>query len=146
MSKGILLIVDDDTAVREIMSDILAYDGYAVQTARNGLEGLCKLRRGDPLPDVIVLDITMPVMDGVAFRRAPLRDPLLSRIPVVVASTVVPVHALVGTRRLQKASGISELLVAIAEELGALGHCGLHSRQPEVTGTVTGVRPHGGRR
>ena len=62
----------------------------------------------------------MPVMDGVAFRRAPLRDPLLSRIPVVVASTVVPVHALVGTRQLQKPFGISELLSAIAEELGAL--------------------------
>ena len=122
MSKGIVLIVDDDTSVREIMSDILAYDGYEVQTARNGLEGLCKLRRGDPLPDVIVLDITMPVMDGVAFRRAQLRDPVLSRIPVVVASAVVPVNALAGTRQLQKPFGISELLVAISEELGALGH------------------------
>jgi two-component system response regulator MprA len=117
MSKGIVLIVDDDAAVREIMFEILTYEGYEVQTARNGLEGLCRLRRGGPLPDVIVLDVTMPVMDGVTFRRTQLRDPTLSRIPVVVASAVAPVHALLGTRQLQKPFGLSELLVAIAEEL-----------------------------
>jgi CheY-like chemotaxis protein len=118
MSKGIVLIVDDDAGVREIMSEILTWEGYEVQTARNGLEGLCRLRHGGPLPDLIVLDITMPVMDGVAFRRTQLRDPVLSRIPVLVASAVVPVHALAGTRQLQKPFGISELLAAIAEELG----------------------------
>jgi CheY-like chemotaxis protein len=118
MSRGIVLIVDDDAAVQEIMFEILTCEGYEVQTARNGLEGLCRLRRGGPLPDVILLDITMPVMDGITFRRTQLRDPALSRIPVVVASAVVPVHTLVGTRQLQKPFGISELLVAIADELG----------------------------
>ena len=133
MSKGSILIVDDDAGVRDIMSDVLAYEGYEVQTAWNGLEGLCKLRRGYSLQDLIVLDVTMPVMDGVAFRRTQLRDPVLSRIPVVVASAVVPVHALAGTRQLQKPFGIGELLVAIAEELGELEAPGPRARRREAT-------------
>jgi CheY-like chemotaxis protein len=95
MSKGIVLIIDDDAGRAGVMTEILTCEGYEAQTARSGLEGLRRLRHGGPVPDVIVLDITMPVMDGVAFRRAQLRDPVLSRIPVLLASAVVPVHVTV---------------------------------------------------
>src|ERR671939_112649 len=94
MARRNVLVVEDEAAIREIVCEILSWAGYDVRTARNGREALDLLRHAGQRPDVIVLDITMPVTDGVTFRRTQLRDPELSRIPVIAASAVVPVHAL----------------------------------------------------
>ena len=117
MARRNVLVVEDEAAIREIVCEILSWAGYDVRTARNGREALDLLRHAGQRPDVIVLDITMPVTDGVTFRRTPLRDPELSRIPVIVASAVVPVHALPETRQLQKPFRLAELLAAIQEAL-----------------------------
>jgi CheY-like chemotaxis protein len=60
-----------------------------VEVAENGVVALERLE-GEPLPDVIVLDLNMPVMDGFAFRNAQVRDARFVRIPVVVASGGAP--------------------------------------------------------
>ena len=82
-----VLIVEDDADLREMMAQLLSLEGYRSETAANGLEALRFLERGDP-PDVILLDLMMPVMDGWEFRRRQVEDPRLSGVPVVVLSAV----------------------------------------------------------
>ena len=81
-----VFIVDDDREVRERLRTLLQLDGYKVKTARDGQHALDQLR-GGLRPCIILLDLTMPGMDGRHFRTEQLRDPELARIPVVVFST-----------------------------------------------------------
>jgi CheY-like chemotaxis protein len=81
-----ILIVDDDDAIRDAFGDILRDEGYAVATAANGQEALAYLRQTSQLPDLILLDLAMPVMSGWEFRAAQRQDPVLQAIPVVVVS------------------------------------------------------------
>ena len=118
MASPTVMVVEDEAAIREVISLVLSCEGYEIRTAVNGHDALAQLRRGGALPDVILLDITMPVMDGIAFRLAQLRDPDLCEIPVVVASALVPVHELSATLQLQKPFRIQELLDAVSQSLG----------------------------
>jgi CheY-like chemotaxis protein len=79
-----ILLVDDDADVRESIRDALADEGYRVTTAANGREALHLLKNEDLRPDLILLDIMMPEMDGWAFRGEQLKDPKLVSIPVIV--------------------------------------------------------------
>jgi CheY-like chemotaxis protein len=78
-----ILVVDDDDAIREALADLLADKGYDVSVAANGQQALeiCRSRRA---PDLIFLDLMMPVMDGSEFIRAKDADPDLSHVPVCV--------------------------------------------------------------
>ena len=69
------------------MAQLLAIEGYRTQTVPNGRAALDYLRQGD-FPDVILLDLMMPVMDGWEFRRRQREDPQLARVPVVVLSAL----------------------------------------------------------
>jgi CheY-like chemotaxis protein len=80
-----ILLVEDDTDLREALSQILRDEGYEVEGAAHGREALDKLRGGQR-PCVILLDLTMPVMNGWQFRAEQREDPALSRIPVIVIS------------------------------------------------------------
>jgi CheY-like chemotaxis protein len=80
-----ILIIEDDGDSREVFSEILSAAGFGCVCARNGREALAYLRR-NPLPNVILLDMFMPQMDGWQFRREQLADPAFSRIPVIVVS------------------------------------------------------------
>ncbi|HSL21111.1 MAG TPA: response regulator [Vicinamibacterales bacterium] len=83
---GRILIADDDADLRESLRLLLEIHGHSVDEARNGEEALRRL--DGPHPNVIVLDLMMPVMDGWQFRRAQLDNPMLAGIPVVVISAV----------------------------------------------------------
>ncbi|MEP7125510.1 MAG: response regulator, partial [Byssovorax sp.] len=83
--KRSVLIVDDDYDLRETMRDVLEEEGYLVNTASNGQEALDLLRDGES-PEVVVLDLMMPVMDGWHFLDELERDGALADIPVVVMS------------------------------------------------------------
>ncbi len=78
-----ILVVDDDRGIRETLGDVLSDEGYHVRLAQNGAEALEFLRQGQS-PSLILLDLSMPVMDGPAFRAAQLEDRALAQIPVVV--------------------------------------------------------------
>jgi CheY-like chemotaxis protein len=78
-----VLIVDDDLAATDSLTDILTAEGYTVSTAKNGKEALEHLQRA-PLPRLIILDLFMPEMDGWEFRREQMKNPKLRDIPVVV--------------------------------------------------------------
>lgn len=87
-----ILIVDDDDDIREDLAAILRSQGYDVVTAEHGLAAREWLVRARPLPDVILLDLMMPVMDGWQFRAEQLRDPALAHIPVLVLSGAADVR------------------------------------------------------
>jgi CheY-like chemotaxis protein len=82
----LLLIVDDDPAIRETLADLLHDEGYVVMTAVNGKDALTRLRAGGSRPCVILLDLMMPVMSGPEFYDEMRNDPALADIPVVVIS------------------------------------------------------------
>jgi len=83
---GRVLVVEDDADIADALTDILADEGYEVLQAYDGLEALEVLERTTPLPDVILLDLMMPRLDGGGFRERQLADPRFQRVPVVVVS------------------------------------------------------------
>jgi CheY-like chemotaxis protein len=80
-----ILIVDDHDDIRETLAQVLQVEGYQVATAVNGREALDYLR-SHPAPCLILLDLTMPVMNGWDFRYEQLKDPNLAEIPIVIVS------------------------------------------------------------
>jgi CheY-like chemotaxis protein len=79
-----VLVVDDERDVRQLLSTYLNLQGFSVITASNGREALTRL--GEVRPCLILLDLMMPVMDGLEFRQQQRQDPQLSHIPVVCLS------------------------------------------------------------
>lgn len=82
--KKLILVIDDDPDICTSLSAIFTDDGYRVITAKNGQEGLDRARADQP--DVILLDVMMPVLDGYGFLDAQRADPSISDIPVIVLS------------------------------------------------------------
>src|SRR5580658_716922 len=82
-----LLIIDDDSLQREALDQLLSHEGFHVAGCSNGRQALDWLRTGRP--DLILLDLKMPVMDGVQFRAAQREDPAISGIPVIALSADV---------------------------------------------------------
>jgi signal transduction histidine kinase len=87
-----VLLVEDDGSIRTTLADMLRDEGFRVTPVANGREALSHLRRAAP-PDVIVLDLMMPVMDGWEFRVEQKSDPALASIPVVAMSADVSAKA-----------------------------------------------------
>ncbi|OFZ82594.1 MAG: hypothetical protein A2583_07785 [Bdellovibrionales bacterium RIFOXYD1_FULL_53_11] len=83
-----IMVVDDDDQVRILISHLLKREGYHPINAANGQDALEYLRRSPALPDLILLDLRMPVMDGWQFRTIQKADPRLAAIPVVVITTL----------------------------------------------------------
>ena len=79
-----VLVVDDEYAIVDALKALLEDEGYIVATASDGREALARLR--ETTPDVVLLDLMMPVMDGRETLRAIRADPVLSQLPVVLMS------------------------------------------------------------
>lgn len=80
-----ILVVEDDPLTRTAIKAVLEWEGYRVACAANGREALDYLRQNER-PDLILLDLAMPTLDGRRFREEQRRDPALASIPVVVVS------------------------------------------------------------
>lgn len=74
-----ILLVDDEAGFAELLRDLLTMDGYIVELAHNGEEGLEKLKTY--MPDVIISDIMMPKMNGFEMFKNVKVDPSISNIP-----------------------------------------------------------------
>jgi DNA-binding response OmpR family regulator len=81
-----ILVVDDDTSIREMLRTVLVQEGYQVSEAENGDVVLEILKAGGPVPDLILLDLMMPHHNGLALLQSLREDPEWQRIPVVVVS------------------------------------------------------------
>jgi len=81
-----VLVVDDDPDTREALSELLDASGLRVLQAENGKIALEVLKRTPQFPCLVLLDLSMPVLDGRGFLKRLAKDPLLRDIPVVVIS------------------------------------------------------------
>ncbi len=114
--SGRVLVVDDDDDIRDVVCAILEENGYATSGACGGRAALACLRQGPP-PDVILLDLMMPEMNGWDVCEELARDPMLAAIPVVVMS------------------GDSQI-AAKSDSLTAAGHIAKPFDIPELLGAV----------
>lgn len=79
-----VLVVDDEPDLREAICSLLESAGHAATPASNGREALERLKAMAEAPCVILLDLSMPVMDGWEFRQVQLGDEALASIPVLL--------------------------------------------------------------
>ncbi len=84
-ARATVLIVDDSPTMRSMIRIALTDGGYTVLEAANGCEGLTRLQ--DHGVQMILTDVNMPRMDGIAFVRAVRQDPRFSRTPILVLTT-----------------------------------------------------------
>ncbi len=84
-TQPLVMIVDDSLTVRKITSRLLTRAGFAVSTARDGVDALQVL--GEQVPDVILLDIEMPRMDGFEFAKTIKGDPKYQGIPIIMITS-----------------------------------------------------------
>jgi signal transduction histidine kinase len=131
-----LLLVEDDSSIRFALTDMLSDEGFDVTSVVNGREALEELRSGAP-PDVILLDLMMPVMDGWEFRVEQRSDPTIAGIPLLAMSADLSpkARAIAADGYLRKPLDFSELLrqlhsvvarasrqrLAAADRMAALG-------------------------
>jgi len=80
-----ILLVDDDVDLVKVMSGVLESKAYEVIVAYNGQEGLEKARKEKP--DLVVLDILMPIADGFVFADQFRKDPSLAKVPVLALTS-----------------------------------------------------------
>ncbi len=116
MPGGRILVVDDDKMVRKAVGKVLEEEGYDVDYAEDGTAALARI--GETAPDVILLDVMMPGMNGRQFLKT-LRDDLSQDIPVVVMTAIHgidfnPVFALGASDLVRKPFDVDELLNKIA--------------------------------
>lgn len=119
MSK-LIYIVEDDGDIRDAFVEIVSdLNGYSVMVAENGRVGIDKLKIAEKLPDLILLDVLMPVLDGFGFRQEQLNDPRLAHIPIVVLSASHNItdlaHKMRAKAYLKKPIEIEDLMTAIEE-------------------------------
>jgi CheY-like chemotaxis protein len=104
-----ILLVDDDLDDQEIFKTALSEVSQAVTcfTAGNGVDALEKMRNNPALPELILLDVNMPVMDGLETLKEIRNDEKLKQIPVVIYSTT----AMPGYIEATKALGASKFII-----------------------------------
>ena len=113
-----VLLVEDDDDLRGALAELLKLDGYRVREARNGAHALRVLKDEEIRPFAILLDLTMPTVDGWEFRRALADLPEYADVPVVVISAVdedlARAAGLAAVEYLRKPVELDTLLVILA--------------------------------
>lgn len=99
-----ILIAEDNAVNRELLRELLEARGYAVEEASNGQEALEMIARRQP--DALLLDLNMPVLDGMATVRKIRENPAMASLPVLA----VTAYAMRGDREKTLAAGFDEYL------------------------------------
>lgn len=81
-----IYVIEDDEAIRESMIELLQSEGYRVLSASNGQVAIDYLSQAITLPDLILLDLMMPIKDGFQFCEEKALDPRIAHIPMIIMS------------------------------------------------------------
>ncbi|MFH0934190.1 MAG: response regulator, partial [Pseudomonadota bacterium] len=112
----VVMVVDDSLTVRKITGRLLARSGYQVVTAKDGLDALEQL--GDMLPDVMLLDVEMPRMDGFELTKRLRQDKRTKDLPIImITSRTADKH-----RQFAFELGVNEYMGKPFQEEELLGH------------------------
>ena len=114
-----LLIVDDEQVIRTLIGDVLAEEGYVIGEAANGEEALQYL--ADHEPDLIILDLDMPVMDGARCYRQFRADGVCTPVLILSASSAVKVARDLGAEAGMAKPFDIAALVQVVDELVSAG-------------------------
>lgn len=118
MSKTVW-VIEDDEAIRESIVELLDSEGYAVVASENGQQALDKLAETSAVPNLFLLDLMMPVMDGFAFSDAKSKIDRLRNVPTIVMSADGHIQVKQGrtgaTAYLRKPVDIDALAAKVAE-------------------------------
>ncbi len=107
----LVLVVDDESDIRQALAEVLVYEGFDVAAARDGQEALEKARALHPR--LVLLDLMMPRMNGWEFRQAQKGDPDVARIPVVIISAFAPSGELDAEGYIEKPFDVDQLVSAV---------------------------------
>jgi CheY-like chemotaxis protein len=125
-----VMVVDDDADLQMAVADILEDAGYQVTTAHHGAMALELLRKGEP-PDVVLLDVMMPVMSGPELAEVMRADPELQGIPIIVFTAHADAtrvaeesHAAASLKKPLRAQQLLDTVAQIAQGPGADGTAG----------------------
>lgn len=108
-----ILIVEDEEGIRESLEEFFQDEGFDVTTASDGAQALDTLASA-PLPDVMLLDLRMPKLDGSDVYEQMQHNPRLARVPVIV-STSDPSSAPSGVLIMKKPINLERLLSAVMQ-------------------------------
>jgi CheY-like chemotaxis protein len=137
------LIVDDEPTIRDLLEDLLVEAGFDVGCASHGLTALEML--ADWPPDVILLDLMMPIMDGFAFARACRSAYQGSRPGIIVMSAAMDTEAAAKTLGasgwIQKPFDIEAILELLAQQVPANPYNGSASQVPPEGPSKSGGPP-----
>ena len=118
------MVVDDSLTVRKIAGRLLSREGYHVLTAKDGVDALEQLL--DVVPDVMLVDIEMPRMDGFDLTRNVRADARLKDVPIIMIT-----------------SRTAEKHRNYAKEIGVNHYLGKPYQEDELLGLVAGYTRHG---
>jgi len=114
-----VLIVEDNPETRDVIQRVLEISGYEAAAATDGLEAIDFLRAAtdDALPEVILLDLRMPNMDGWTFLEALRREPRFTDIQVIIFSADPDTHTVPGVLGwIRKGSTDPDVLLALLRQ------------------------------
>jgi len=117
-----ILIVEDELSIASLLRDMLEDEGYTVLLARDGREALDIL--GTHKPALVLTDMMMPILDGLALCRAIQANPAYQAIPVVIMSAIIDPPAADGCRAsgfLNKPFDLQHLVDTISNVIGPAG-------------------------
>jgi CheY-like chemotaxis protein len=121
-----ILLIEDDKFISEITQLILEKGGHQVFLAANGDEAILFLKNNTELPDLILLDLMMPIKDGYEFRAEQLKHPQWQQIPTVVLTAEI----FFSERKKQlQAQALVKKPLSIAQLLEVVN---LHAKQPST--------------
>ncbi len=86
---ALILLVEDDLAIRDSLAECLEMEGHRVEAAADGAEAIRRLA-APPRPDLVLADMVMPVMGGAALLRRIRAEPALAGLPVVMMTAALP--------------------------------------------------------
>lgn len=123
-----ILVVDDEQGVLDLLVDNLSGDGYDVITATNGASALVLIYR--ERPDVVLLDLMIPVVNGYEVLRELRRNPTTKKLPVILLTAVSPAEGeqaaiqLGANHYMTKPWKVGSILKVIGDALGEAGRSG----------------------
>jgi|SRR5687767_1992660 len=126
-----ILVIDDELILRQLFERVLRSEGHEVVVAANGREGLVMMNPQPP--DLILLDLVMPVMDGMSFLRSMRRRAEWKDIPVIVVSGVIDRHQVLQVKEL----GVVDYMLKAGFEMGDL-RARLAKHLPKAKGRKSG--------
>jgi CheY-like chemotaxis protein len=116
-----ILLVEDDADIRESVREVLEDEGYGIAEASHGREALERLGSAQALPDLILLDLMMPVMNGLQFHQELVKNQVWAEIPIVIlsadADARVKAEALRAADVIEKPVELGRLFQAVARAL-----------------------------